>query len=279
MTTVDDLEGLLDRWMAETAPTSMPLDLHEATIGRARVTRQRRGGLGSRRNWSPEAATRLRVLALVAVVAVVGAIAWSLAPGAKRQPTPTTRPADSIIRDDRFFLPFAYSIPVDSGLRQESLPNAPDDIVSWVVLSGPPSLTEIPQKGVVMMTIGSAWMHTTAGRRYIGTTPEAVFASLRDEGRLAIGEPTAATLDGRPGLTAATLQRGPTGDHIHVSAPIGGLVGQDDEISLDRPYRLIVAEIDGTPVMVQVWDLDYFDMDEWVPVAMQLVDSIHFDAR
>jgi hypothetical protein len=104
---------------------------------------------------------------------------------------------------------------------------------------------------------------------------------LDDLGTIAgfeIGPTEPATLDGFPALAAA-LALPPTrcenAKDIHVG-PAG--VGPNTFVPLGLPARLIVAEVAGATIIVHVWAAREADLADWLPVAMEFVDSIEFVA-
>jgi hypothetical protein len=53
-------------------------------------------------------------------------------------------------------------------------------------------------------------------------------------------------------------------------------VGDGDWLLLGFPYRLTMADVDGVPILVQIWARTDEDLAAWMPVATEFVDSIDF---
>ena len=48
-------------------------------------------------------------------------------------------------------------------------------------------------------------------------------------------------------------------------------------VDLDIPSRLIVVDVDGVTVAIQVWARNEAELAEWLPIATTIVESIEFD--
>jgi hypothetical protein len=185
-----------------------------------------------------------------------------------------------------FSVPFTYEIPAGSGLENVG---TREKAVAWAVgpnLVSPDSPATLSfggenratgnKHGVVVAPVMSAWGHGSAGRVPLRSN---VDEFLADVDALLNGvdlEPvTTTTLDGRPALTTRTVI-GMSSNHsdLHLDGPITGLSGLF--INLTAPSVLIVADIDGVTVMVQVWAHTEDDLARWMPDARRFVDSIHF---
>ena len=185
----------------------------------------------------------------------------------------------------RFVPPFTYTIPDGSGLTGiGGMPGA----VAWVVGPNrrPAGSTgtgafggQDPETGnlhgVVIADVSGAWGHGPDGRVRLRPDPAGFLA---DMDTLLTGvdlEPvTAATLDGRPALTARTVPGTGAGHDLHVDGKMTGLSGP--YVFMRGPYRLLVADVDGKTVCVQIWARTEEDLAAWLPVAQEFVDSLHF---
>jgi hypothetical protein len=203
-------------------------------------------------------------------------------------PTASTRSAGSFVR------PFRFTVPAGSGL-QKTIGDAPPEIVSFVVganapIGGQSYGGQAPEsgnlRGIVIASAETAWTHGAGGRFALRPAPADFLADLHtkaiarfDDLGTVVGIDLSATtdtiLDGRPALTAATRPGGKTGLDIHVQLPMTGL-GGGPLISLKLPYRLIVTEVDGVTVLVQIWARSDADLAAWMPDATKFVDSIRF---
>ncbi len=104
------------------------------------------------------------------------------------------------------------------------------------------------------------------------TAPAELLADLRDNTGVHMGTIEETVLDGRPAWTA--MLSGVGGYDIHVTGRMKGLSG--DFVILTIPSRLTVTEVDGTTVFILTWARTAADLDAWLPVADELVASIHF---
>ena len=79
-------------------------------------------------------------------------------------------------------------------------------------------------------------------------------------------------LDGRPALAAMADGSECSFADLHG----GGGTVSSPWVALDIPSLIVVADVDGTTVMVQAWAATDGDLEAWLPVARELIDSIHF---
>lgn len=275
-----DLERLIAVWLIEEAPTSAPDRILAAVAQRIDVSAL---GRVSRVTQDIHPSTVGRFVGIAAVVAIlaagvgIGGRLFDLevsAPSASLASSPSAGPSASPSVDASFVRPFAYTIPAGSGLKivRES---------PFFSLVGGGSTDD---RGIVIASAETAWTHGASGRFALRSAPADFLADLRDSASVdtagAIGidlsAAAATTLDGRPALMAATSPGGRTGYDIHVVGSMEGLTGGTPVILLAFPYRLIVTEVDGVTVFVQIWARSDTDLAAWMSTAAQFVHSIHF---
>ena len=264
MTHYDDTDAILAGWFSETAPAAVPLGLHDEVIARVRTSRQHLRWSAVLRTAVAEPASRptvrLGFLAMAVAAILVATLVWAGLPAATPLiPTPTERPAPSS-RTQGFMVPFSYTIPEGSELRQTRQggparghflgrrrgPSSGGRRHRWVRGR---ALRDRERAGRDGRCSRRALGHGS-GRMPLRTAPAEFLADL-DELSMAPVEPaTATTLDGRPAFTTRT-DPGRRGVHdLHVSGSTTGL--PRTYVVWAMPYRLIAADVDGVTVVVQV---------------------------
>ena len=58
-------------------------------------------------------------------------------------------------------------------------------------------------------------------------------------------------------------------------SPLGGGTGSR-LVRLDVPSRLIVSDVNGLPVVVQIWASTTRDLEAWESTAMRFLYGVHF---
>lgn len=296
----DDLGRRLQAWMTMTSKRPDAVAMVGVAVRRTGSVRQRprllvQTGLGrSRQPWI--------VLGLAATLALPAG--WLAAgaplpspvvpsvgletPGPTLSPAQTpapTRTADSrpgTLATDFINRPFEYVIPAGSAIRRLD-GGGVRELVKWVegpdvapdptpdgIDGGQPRPEDL--RGVILGSAEEAWSHGGAGRFMLRTAPAELLADLRDISGVRMGTIQATLLDGRPAFT--TMLSGVGGSDIHVTGRMKGLSG--NFVLLTIPSRLTVAEVDGTTVFVLTWARTATDLDSWLPIADELVASIHF---
>ena len=296
----DEIDTILAGWFLETAPATVPAEIHAGVITRARSSRQRVRWIAALRDAvshpAPRPAVQVASLGVAAVTILATTLVIAGLPAAmpplsspSAAPSPSTAASEAPRGSSllsRFFVPsFTYTIPDGSGLIGiGGVPGA----VAWVV--GPnhqptdPSVLkgfggQDPETGnlhgIMVANVSGAWGHGPDGRVRLRSDPAGFLA---DMDALLTGfdlEPVAAaTLDGRPALSARTVPGTGAGYDLHVDGPITGLAGSG--IFMVAPYRITVADIDGVTVFVQVWADSEDGLATWLPVAQRFVNSMHF---
>lgn len=216
-----------------------------------------------------------RVLILALLAAAVG-VAGLLAVGSLRDEYEPAGAAPKFIR------PFAFAIPDDKTIRMTAVRR---EVVAWIwgpdIPNAPDQVDPAGGSGAAGIVVGSAetaWSHgavtsSSSGRFMLRTAPAEFLADLRDTAGVHMGEIVETTLEGRPALTA--MLPGTGGNDIHVSGPLEGL--SRDFVMVNVPARLTVADVDGATVFVLIWARTPGSLDAWLPVADELVSSIHFE--
>ena len=218
-----------------------------------------------RARWMP----RRRLVALLVAGLLMAAIAGGVGVGAGLlRPRPSTPPAQAG-HAESFAREFDYAIAADAALRpganSRQMYNfvGPDHgVVVFAVLNG--SFTHDCREG-------SQGDHPSIRRG----TPTEILEDLMAVGGVGIGAQSASTLDGRAAVAAdidPLRQRCETAD-VHLTPSLLG----GDYVPLDRPSKLVLADIDGLIVGVQIWAERPEDLERWIPTAMQFVESIHFE--
>jgi len=247
---------------------SLPLGLTAEEL-----ERRRRAHVQGRARRRP-----LIVLGLAAALLVP--VGWLAAGAPLPRPTADTAPKEFAAT---FARPFEYVIPAGSAIRQLGLGPLREE-VAWVdgpARSPEPSPEDVnpgqqpkPEdvRGVIVGSAEQAWSHGTRGRFMLRTAPAEFLSDLRDTANVDMGTIQETTLDGRPALTVRLSGAG--GYDIHVTGSIQQL--SQDYVLLTMRSRLTVADIDGTTVFILAWARTPADLDAWLPVADELIASIHF---
>ena len=294
-------------WLAD-GPSSLSASARDAVKSTARRTPQRRVvriALPERRP--------LRLLAIAATLFVVALSLVLVAGGARLftipQPTvapstaPTTvvatpspsdpvGPGSAVIRRPWLTLSFAYRVPEELGLdfsgsgqeQVESLnvgyvwftegaawdygvPPPPSSYPADE--SPPPDPTFIPgSRGVVVEEVTNAVAHFT-GYAILGTDAASFMAGMAANEQFRVGTVSASTLDGVPALTADV-----TSGHFDI---LDGTTMVAGSLMFGRPSEVIVADLDGAIVLVQIWAGSAAELEAWVPKAMEFVSTMHFE--
>ncbi|MFL5708578.1 MAG: hypothetical protein ACJ77Y_06255 [Chloroflexota bacterium] len=310
----DDIDTILAGWFLESAPSTVPAEIHPGVIARARSSRQRvrwAAALGevldrpARRPAVQAASIGSVAVAILATVLVIGPFPAGVSPASSQSPTSTTStassasarpsastastaPSDGSEIVTSFVPAFTYAIPEGSGLIAIG---GRHGAVAWVV--GPNHEATDPSApnafggqdpdagnlhGLMVANVSHAWGHGLDGRVPLRADPAGFLA---DMDTLLAGfdlEPvTATTLDGRPALVTRTVPGTGSGYDLHLDVPITGLAGPG--VFLAGPYQITVADIGGVTVFVQVWADSEDDLATWLPVAQRFVDSMHFVDR
>ena len=96
---------------------------------------------------------------------------------------------------------------------------------------------------------------------------------LRTIAGIEIGQPVDTTFDGRPAIAATVDPRAnqcESADY-HVHGPgLGGYV------QLRLPSRLLVTNVDGMPIVFQIWGSTATDLDAAMPAAASFLAGVHF---
>jgi hypothetical protein len=305
----------------------VPTGLASAIVAETARTRQRAAWpLRLRVPWSVPAARPMLLFTVISLAVVVGL--FSVVGG--RVPTPTATPAPTASpsatpaatalvgtpgQAPDFRRPFSYVVPRGVTLETETLETEPTllrEAFGLIDLGGrpPASSPDVIGRGVRVIAIAKPVIHGCEDiiRRRIRSGPAEFLEDLRVQNGTPLGTPTAATLDGRPALTATlpdntkrpivetpvqtlmpTQPPGSTptepgfvncppvpADAPNLDFHYRDGAGMTGWIPLFVPSQLIVADIDGLTVMVQIWAENQAEFDSWLPTAMELVDSIDF---
>jgi hypothetical protein len=106
----------------------------------------------------------------------------------------------------------------------------------------------------------------------VADRPEPFLDDLAEIAGLRLSERTAFTPDGRPAVSAMT-----TGSACAFADLHGGTGGLGSPwVGLDVPSRIVVGTVDGALVMVQTWAASEAELDRWLPLAAEVVESMRF---
>jgi hypothetical protein len=133
-------------------------------------------------------------------------------------------------------------------------------------------------RGILIAEVSDAQVSTCSlenpRRAYgpVGSGPNAFLDSLREIGGLRLEDRTAASFGNRPAIAASTVwSRCARTEIIIGTRPIWEAFAP-----VDIPSRLIVADVGDRTIMAQIWAGTQIDLEEWLPVAQELIDSVEF---
>jgi hypothetical protein len=264
-----------------------------ASITNARQT-------GAWRTWFPGSLgslptlVRVGALLMVAILAITVAFA---AAGVSRPPREVTEPTNAIrpsnvpteptnaVRPagpptgvvDHLIRHFEYTVP--AGTKLSGPVRFGDTMVEWTSGSVP-VVAQDPNaphtvgvgRGIVVASANTPWGHGN-GRIRLRSVPAELLADLRDRAGIPLGPIAETTLDGHPALVVDV--RYPGVNDLHFRPRMDGLAGED-YIDLTLASRLIVVDVDGLTMLIDVWARTPDDLATWLPTADAFIDSIHF---
>ena len=225
-----------------------------------------RAGVWAR--WGARRQVFAIVLTALLVVVMAGAVGMAVGLIRPVPPVPSPEVDRSLVAEAlNFDRPFSYAIPAGSGL---------------VLDSASPAVHRFEgiDRGVAVIAIrpGTGTFSCSPGRGgsgtvVTGTAPE-VLNNLRVIGGMGIGVESPGTLDSRPALTADIDPGRHACEHPELLIP--GTQAITGHVSLEKAARLVLADIDGLIVAVQIWTERPEDLEAWIPTATEFVKTIHF---
>ncbi len=292
-----DIESLLTEWFKDDAAPSAPDGIHANLIARAGRSRQHVRSFAALRvgmaGQGSRSGLRLAYLAALAAALVVLSIVWSvLASGVRPSPSPTVAPSPvatgevpGFVHVTSFVQPFTYVDPPGSGLERTA--DRPE-VVAWAVPSEPRSQPDAQTqpdvggvqaggvRGVVVASAEQAWSHRASGagaRFAVRPDPADLLADLRQIAGVRLSAISSTRLDGRP-TWMSEIDPGSEVTDIHVNGSMNQL--SRDFVMLNVPASISVLEVGDDTVFILIWARTTPDLEEWMPVATELVDSIRF---
>ena len=287
------LSAALEQY-ADGAPTDVePLTYARAIAATGRRRQDRSVAFGLRRGQPSPVAARLGFV-LATVLLVVALIGTALIVGGQlveRGPSPIPSLTDGDPWMDFFPAPFDYHLPRDGSLSRVPTASALT-MVGFVEGSTtvPPdwpffdygSRYQGPDgapRGIVVVPVSDAMTHScppgppAPARPELGDSPAEILEGLRTTAGAGIASDPSVVIDGRLALVATVMPtehlcEGPTATDIHTTF--------SDYVSLGHPSRLIVLQVDDETILIDIWARSDEDLADWMPSAMQFVETIHF---
>ena len=133
-------------------------------------------------------------------------------------------------------------------------------------------------KGVTVSSAQGGQVHDCVADGYsrVREDPALFLLDLRRKAGIGLGETELITFDGRPAryvaVDPAANQCEPS--DFHARNFITGILQQPMRLTV--PSRLIVTEVDGETMVIQVWAGTEAGLQEWLGTSAAFVDSIHF---
>lgn len=238
-------------------------------------------------------APRMIGIKTIVVATAIGIATQSTAVTAASSPPASPDPSlvPASIQVELFVAPFSYRMPPPTHLTVVAdaydgyalvddlrpVPTAqPDDGGTGLVAYG--RIQSAANHGLVVFDGDGAYVHpcpmTNGGRSRVpvGGTPETFLDGLDVLGGMPTVSVTTAELDGHPGLVATfdPVRRCETAD-IHLGAL--------DFILLGLPSELTVVDLDGRTIGILTWASTEEALQDWLPTARSIIDSIEFLGR
>ena len=133
-------------------------------------------------------------------------------------------------------------------------------------------------KGVTVSSARGGQVHDCVADGYarVREDPALFLLDLRRKAGIGLGETERVMFDGRPAqfvaVDPAANQCEPA--DFHARNFIHGILQQPMRLTV--PSRLIVTEVDGETMVIQVWAGTEAGLQEWLRTSAAFVDSIHF---
>jgi hypothetical protein len=168
-----------------------------------------------------------------------------------------------------FARPFSYTVPF--GLAVWDAPGTTD----LQVLQTP----DLPGNGISFWVLGPSWETTCSTPAEVSiptdVTPATLEAHLRAIPELAVGEASTATLAGQPATVLdVTTTPGAAGCGGDGYVRMFKESGYESGLATGQAARLILLDAGDATFVIEVWGQD---LDAWVPIAQQIVDSVQLD--
>jgi hypothetical protein len=277
MSSTRDLDLAISDWVAD-GPNQLDESVCRMVIQGTLDTPQRtrnRQLMGV--TWQLAAGTAAAAMLLVGLgwLMTVGPLSRAGGPDPTVAPDATPRPGSTSGRVVDFVRPFTFMLPPDSHLDVTTNGDR------WVAFTFGSDVDSGPEHqlglgGVTVVDATGARTESGFGRADVLLRYPEFFEDLEGNASLTVATQTVIEHDGRPALQGDLEASGPWAyPHIHLD---WGQVESTDLPFVDLPYptRLIVTDVGGRIVLIQVWTRDPADYQGWLPIAMELVDSIDF---
>ncbi len=284
MMPADRFDRVLDSWITYKAPAAAPPQLHARAMDVVRHRRQRvnwsatiRGAVGVGPAGGVRFGTAWRVAALVALTLILGVflvfvggtkppVDITPSPTPPASPTPVAPPTVPPLQTTEFSRPFSYVLPVDNSIR-----TAPPTEQLFQFIDG----SFAGRHGMVVAAIARASVARCPGALGavpIRNAPAALLEDLEAIGGFTLPSPTQGTVDGRVAtVTRRNEDSSPCAGEFHIETGLAS-----DAISMTRPGSMILFDVDGETVLIDVWAINEAELESWLPTAMELVDTIQF---
>jgi hypothetical protein len=278
MNPTHDPDLAISAWVAD-GPTELDDSVRRMVIADTFRTpqRPRRGDLFGI-TW------HIAVAAAAAAIVVLVGVGWLLGmgplsrvggPDASITPHSTPRPGSTPGSVTDFVRPFAFVLPPETSLEVTT------HGTRWVAFTAGSDVESGRDQqpgswGVIVADVTGAKTEEGLGRADVLLGYPGFFEDLEGNASVDVVAQTAIELDARPAIQGDLEASGGSAyPHIHLEW------GAEDSVELpfiDLPYptRLIVSDVGGRIVLIQVWARSPADYRAWLPIAMELVDSITF---
>ena len=251
------------------------------------------------------------LVGLVSLVLLVMAVAWgasgidvrptrdvgvasppSLPNATRTKPSPT---AEAVVKRMHMFpVPFTVTVPSDPTMK---LIHHNGSVVAWATFHAAdvvvPSSTVDPYgatqakpamgnpgdgtgAGISFATADKSWVHAnTPERLLLAGDPASFLQALGDAPGMALGPVNSTAVDGRPALVADVLSRSDA--HMHTNGILHGPASAQNMLPMGLPSLFFAFVVGDTTVYIQVWGATDEGLAAFLPEAMALIDSVHFE--
>ena len=220
-----------------------------------------------------------RSLVIALVLTACGAESASPEPSAPGLAGPVHR--GTLVREGRSAIPFEFRLPEEGGLVAVDIPAPEGEPNGLFTLAAAESQRLYEGEwGIMVADVTGATPHKSSLERAwpppIAADAAGFLPGLRQAADIPVRDIGGTELGGLPAFTAEVgpvVEDRVTWGHIDVRMAGGGVTGS---ISFNDPSRLIVADAGDSIVLVQIWARTEAELAGWLPLALEIVDSMRF---
>ncbi len=215
---------------------------------------------------------------------IIGSITFGAAATPSAQPTSAPSGSSDVRQATEFQVPFSYELSANDRLAQNLRSSGvPDHSGSLFGFEEAVTGDSAPRYGIAVALVTNAGVHrcprssTSSEDVSVRTSPRDLLDDMQQLGGMEFADPVEGLFDGRPALFTERV----AGAHECEVADLhfGGSTGRSSLapfLPLDTAGSSILLEVDGETVLIDVWAETDEELADWLPLAMEFVNSIHF---